>query len=61
MPSVATAGPVEAGVQGVPGHTQYLPPHLIKPKFLTEKKLIYVLTNGHTQSLAASAGPVKTS
>ena len=30
-------GPVEAGVQGEPGHTQYLPPHLIEPKFWTEK------------------------
>ena len=31
-------GLVEAGVQGVPGHTQYLSPHLIKPKFWTERK-----------------------
>ena len=29
--------PTEVGVQNVPGHTQYLPPHLIKPKFWTEK------------------------
>ena len=48
-------GPAEAGVQDVPGHTQYLPPYLIKPKLQTEKNDL--CTNGHTQSLAASAGP----
>ena len=30
-------GPAEIGVQGVPGHTQYLLPHLVKTKFWPEK------------------------
>ena len=30
-------GPVEAGVQGVPRHTQYLALHLVKTMFIPEK------------------------
>ena len=30
-------GSVEAGVLGVPRHTQYLPPYLVKTKLLPEK------------------------
>ena len=31
------SGSVEVGVQGVPGHTQYLPPPLVKTQFWLEK------------------------
>ena len=30
-------GPAEVGVQGVPGHTQYLTLHLVKTKFFPKK------------------------
>ena len=32
-----SAGSTEVGVQGVPGHTQYLPPPLVKTQFWLEK------------------------
>ena len=32
-----TAGPAEVGMQGVPGHTQCLLPHLVKIKLWPDK------------------------
>ena len=49
------AGPAEVGVEGVPGHTQYLPPHLVKTIFRAEK--FDLCNNGLNSFLKASFGP----
>ena len=42
------SGSAEVGVQGVPGHTQYLPPPLVKTKFWLEK-FEFVYLWAHTE------------
>ena len=50
-------GPAEAGVQGVPGHTQCLPPYLIKSKLWKKTDIVQTQNGPSVHSSFVQNGP----